>query len=201
MKHEGWAKQELRIPPDRVEMLDAYLRLLIERAIPLGMIAASDSARLRERHVLDCLRASALFLPDDSTAIDLGSGAGLPGIPLAVAHPQVRFTLVEARARRAAFLELVAEDLGLINVRVVSGRVEDLADQADLCLARAFAAPTRCWLLADRLLLANGRLIYWAGESLEGDSLERSLPSDVSVTLVASPKLERFGPLVMMCRQ
>jgi 16S rRNA (guanine527-N7)-methyltransferase len=182
-------------------MLDSYLRLLIEQAVPQGMIASSDSARLRERHLSDSLRAVSLLFATDKAVIDMGSGAGLPGIPLAVAHPELTFTLVESRKRRAAFLELVIEKLALENATVLSCRVEDLTSQADVCLARAFAAPARCWLLAERVLSARGRLIYWAGESFNLDSLERSLPAGVKVELVAAPKLERLGPLVMMCRQ
>lgn len=201
MKHEGWAQLSRQVPPYRLPMLDSYLRLLIERAVPQGMIASSDSARLRERHLTDSLRAVSLFFASDKSVIDMGSGAGLPGIPLAVAHPELTFTLVESRKRRAAFLELVIEKLGLENATVLTCRVEDLTTQADVCLARAFAAPLRCWLLAEQILSARGRLIYWAGESFDLDSLDRSMPTGVKVELVAAPKLERRGPLVMMCRQ
>ena len=201
MKHEGWA--ELGIPPgsERSDVLDAYLRLLIDRAVPLGMIAASDEARVRDRHLIDCLRASSLFLPADSSAIDLGSGAGLPGIPLAVTHPEVHFTLVESRKRRAAFLELTVEKLGLGNITVFPGRVEELTERADLCLARAFAALARCWLMAADHLLPGGRLIYWAGGSFDVASVQGVLPKGVAIVVTDTLKLERFGPLVMMTRQ
>jgi 16S rRNA (guanine527-N7)-methyltransferase len=201
VKHEGWGQLGSLIPPDRLGLLDAYLRLLAERAVPLGMIGPSDASRLRVRHVADSLRAVGLFLESDTTAVDLGSGAGLPGIPLAVALPAVVFTLVESRKRRAAFLELAIQTLGLENATVFAGRVEDLTDEADVCLARAFAAPARCWQLASSILTAQGRLIYWAGESFELDSSKRCMPPDVKVEVAMAPKLERLGPLVMMCRQ
>jgi 16S rRNA (guanine527-N7)-methyltransferase len=201
VKHEGWGQLGSLIRPDRLGLLDAYLGLLAERAVPLGMIGSSDASRLRVRHVADSLRAVGLFLESDTTAVDLGSGAGLPGIPLAVALPAVAFTLVESRKRRAAFLELAIQTLGLENATVFAGRVEDLADEADVCLARAFAAPPRCWQLASSILTAQGRLIYWAGESFELDPSKSSMPPDVKVELAMAPKLERLGPLVMMCRQ
>ena len=156
MKHEGWAQISQSLPPSQITLLEAYLRLLIELAVPQGMIASSDSARLRDRHVVDSLRAVTLFSPSDTSAIDLGSGAGLPGIPLAVAHPEVNFTLVESRLRRAAFLEMVIEKLALENATVITGRVEELAVTADLCTARAFAPPSRCWALARTTPVAAG---------------------------------------------
>jgi 16S rRNA (guanine527-N7)-methyltransferase len=201
VKHEGSAEPAPQVPLDRLGLLDTYLRLLQERAVPLGMIGPSDASRLRERHISDCLRAVSLFLESDATAVDLGSGAGLPGIPLAVALPAVVFTLVESRKRRAGFLELAIETLGLENATVFAGRVEDLTAEADVCVARAFAAPPHCWRLASRVLTARGRLIYWAGESFDLESLSRTMPPDVKVELAMAPKLERLRPLVMMCRQ
>lgn len=91
---------------DAAGRLVRFEALLAERAIPAGMIAASEAGRLRERHVLDCLRAATVVEPADRTALDLGSGAGLPGLVVAIALPDLAVTLVEGRRRRAAFCEL-----------------------------------------------------------------------------------------------
>ena len=88
----------------QVEALVRYEGLLRQRGIPLGLIAKGDAGRLWERHILDCLRAAPI--PEEvSSGYDLGSGAGLPGIVVAVARPDLRVVLVERRRRRAGFLE------------------------------------------------------------------------------------------------
>ncbi|MEZ0235606.1 MAG: RsmG family class I SAM-dependent methyltransferase, partial [Actinomycetota bacterium] len=92
MKHEGWAvAASLGVDLDdaAIERLERFERRLSEKGAPMGMVASSDLPRLRERHILDCLRATSL-LPEAGTVCDMGSGAGLPGIVLAIARPDVR---------------------------------------------------------------------------------------------------------------
>src|SRR5207244_13100906 len=96
------------------------------RVVDLGAVAEADRDTMWERHVLDSLRAAPIFEPLDESAYDLGSGAGLPGIPLAIARPDMHFSLVESRWRRVAWLELVTEELSLSNVQVLARRLEDV---------------------------------------------------------------------------
>ncbi|MFM8945060.1 MAG: 16S rRNA (guanine(527)-N(7))-methyltransferase RsmG [Actinomycetota bacterium] len=152
---------------DRIETLigeAGFEDLLEERAVDLGLISPGDAGRIHERHVLDSLRAAALVRPGDRTACDLGSGGGLPGLVVAIAVPHLTVTLAEVRARRAGFLELAVERLGLPSVRVHLGRAEDLPGPFDLCLARAFRSAPETWAIARPLLAPAGRLIYFAGE-------------------------------------
>jgi 16S rRNA (guanine527-N7)-methyltransferase len=172
--------------------------LLRERAVPAGMIAAGDASRLRERHVLDCLRAATVVRADDVRSLDLGSGAGLPGLVVAIAVPWLSVTLVERRQRRAAFCELAAERLGLENVRVRAVRIEDLTEDADLCFARALAPIEEAWRLAEPLLREGGRLVYFAGRGARGPF---SAPGARCLSTVDAPVLEGSGPLVIMGRQ
>ena len=120
MKHEAWAGQAHGVGSpldgDQLERLAAYVDLMREQAIPAGMVAPSDTARLWDRHIVDSLRAVPL-LSGVLELADLGSGAGLPGVPLAVALPRLRVALIEQRRQRVGFLELVVERLGLPNVR------------------------------------------------------------------------------------
>jgi len=171
-------------------------RLLVDRAIPLGMVASSDAARLRERHVLDCLRA-VTEVGDAASAYDLGSGAGLPGLVVAIAAPDLRIALVENRRRRVSFLELAVQDLGLTNVDVRAGRVEELSERVDLCFSRAFAPLAGAWLAAGPLLAAQGRLVYFAGNETPPESPAGARILAVRTSLV----LESAGPLVIMGRQ
>lgn len=186
----------MSLSPSQVALLEVFEDLLRERAIPAGLIAKADAGRVRTRHVLDCLRAAVPIAERDRDAYDLGSGAGLPGIVVAIARPMLSVGLVESRARRAAFLDLAIERLGLTNAHVLHGRIEDLAVPADVCFARALSSLPRAWELAEPRLRPGGRLFFFAGrqaqipERLAGRTLE------VGPALV----LERGGPLVIMAR-
>jgi 16S rRNA (guanine527-N7)-methyltransferase len=200
VKHEGWDLAEaldLELAPEQLEMLEAFESLIRERAIPLGMVATADTMRLRERHILDSLRAAVVVSSIDGTAYDLGSGAGLPGVVVAIACPDLRMTLVESRRPRAAFLQLVVDRLGLANTLVSNERVEKLHEPVGLCFSRAFARVGVAWDAADRLLLPGGRLVYFAGERFD----LAELPEDAVSTLVRTSALARSGPLVIMSRQ
>jgi 16S rRNA (guanine527-N7)-methyltransferase len=160
------------LSPRQRAALDRFVELLGDVAAPRGLVGERDRARIRVRHVEDSLRA-VRYLHEARRCTDLGSGAGLPGIPLAIARPQIRFRLVEAQVRRVAFLELVVAELALENVDVRQARAEELgraiqaAEATDACTARALADLPGAWALARPLLVPGGRLIYFAGASFE----------------------------------
>jgi len=201
VKHEGWESVTealgLTLPAEQVAQLEAFEDLIRERAIPLGMVATADQGRIRERHVHDSLRAATIVTQADLTGYDLGSGAGLPGVVVAIACPDLHLTLVESRRPRAAFLQLVVDRLGLANTSVATIRVEALTEPVDLCFSRAFARVAVAWAAADRLLHPGGRLVYFAGERFDASEL----PQDVVSSLVTTSALARSGPLVIMSRQ
>jgi 16S rRNA (guanine527-N7)-methyltransferase len=187
-------------PPQRAQLV-AFEDLLRDRAIKLGLIARGDLVQLHERHIEDCLRAAIHVLPTDRRAYDLGSGAGLPGVVLALAVPACRFILVESRSKRAGFIELVIESLQLPNAEVFHGRAEDLSSlspPADLVTARAFAPLERAWRIAHPLLRPGGRLVFFAGSK---DTLP-SEPTDPEqpMKMVVDRTLANQGPLVIMAR-
>jgi 16S rRNA (guanine527-N7)-methyltransferase len=195
--------EQLGLPLDdeAVGRLAAYLSLLGSRAIPLGLIAESDRRRLYERHVLDCLRAAVVLLPTDRRLIDMGSGAGLPGLVVACVRRDVTVVLVDSRRRAAAFLEAAADELRLrVDVRIE--RLDALEDAADACTARALAPLPTTWELAHPLLRPGGRLIYFAGAGLKepGTAAEAvrnpAPPSSVQIRRV----IESSPPLVIMER-
>ena len=196
VKHEGWAPD--RLTGSQRELLDRYEDLLRSVAVPRGMVASSDVDELRERHILDSLRLVPLLRPDAARVVDLGSGAGLPGIPLAVVDPALVVTLSETRSARIAFLELVVERLALEGVHVFPGRAEELPEGSfDLCLARGFGDPHRSWSVAERLLSRGGSLAYWAGRSFGPPDV----PHGAKVARIGEPALESGGPIVIMTRQ
>jgi 16S rRNA (guanine527-N7)-methyltransferase len=199
VKHEAWARQAAsatgrKLATEQLDRLAAYEDRLRAVAVPRGMIASSDVDRLWERHILDGLRAVS-EIPEDATVADLGSGAGIPGVPLAVSRPDARFTLIEPRTARAAFLEAVVDDLSLMNVEVVPKKAADTAGPFQVCTARAFASPTTTWQAAQRLLAQAGKLVYWAGESFDPDVL---VDAGVQFRLSTHSDLARTGPLVIM---
>jgi 16S rRNA (guanine527-N7)-methyltransferase len=194
VKHEG-PLPSLNAGQERA--LEGYEALLRGRGAASGMVSEDDVPRLRERHVLDSLRAAAAVGPEDRDAYDVGSGAGLPGVVVAIACPHLRLALVERRRSRAAFLELVVDELRLPNVTVVAAGSETLGGRVDAVFARALAPVGPAWAIAEPLLRPGGRLVYFAGQ---GFRPEVELPDDVRATLL-SPSLAPSGPLVIMTRQ
>src|SRR5512132_99983 len=202
VKHEAWGPwgDVLRFPIDArmADRLDRYEHLLLEKAFPFGMIGRGDRGQLRERHIVDSLRAATLLGPEPGRVVDLGSGAGLPGIPLAIVRQDLTFCLAELRKRRVAFMELAVDSLGLSNVSVFAGKVEQLTGPFDRCLSRAFAEVDRAWTIAERLLSPTGTLLVWAGRSLD---VGAGMPAGARMSVSAAPGLADAGPVVIMSRQ
>jgi 16S rRNA (guanine527-N7)-methyltransferase len=201
VKHEAWGLElealGLSLDPRQLRALERYQELLLSHAIPRGFVAASDRDRLWPRHVADGLRG-ALEIPAGGSVVDLGSGAGIPGVPLAIVCPSSSVTLVEPRRGRAAFLEAVVDGLGLPNVDVFIGRAQDLATRSSVCAARAFSSPRGTWEAAEPLLNADGILIYWAGAGFDPEELG---DLQISWRLSSRSDLADGGPLVIMGRQ
>lgn len=187
-----------RLAEPQKALLRQYETLLRSRAIPLGLISTADLDRVWERHVLDSLRGVACVRPQEETAFDIGSGSGLPGIPMAIAIPNVRFTLIESKRRRAAFLELVAETLELSNVAVAAVQAGEIRTKAGLCLARALGSPVACWHRASSLLAEGGRLLYWAGRTWGNDRVAELATMGVSAEICLEREFQWQGPLVIM---
>jgi len=202
VKHEAWGRwgEVLGFPIDAsmADRLERFEQLLLEKALPLGMIGRGDRGQIRERHIVDSLRAATLLGPGPGRAVDLGSGAGLPGIPLAIVRQDLTFGLAELRNRRIAFMELAVDSLGLSNVTVFAGKVEQLTGPFDRCLSRAFAEVDRAWTIAERLLSPTGKLLFWAGRSFD---VGAGIPEGARMSVSAAPGLADAGPVVIMSRQ
>lgn len=174
--------------------LETFTELLREVAVPRGFVAPSDASRLWERHVADSLRAVP-HLAGRKTVADLGSGAGLPGIPVAIVLTGTRVILVEPLRRRAAFLELAIERLGLANAAVAVSRAEELRERVDACVARALAPLERAWTLARPLLRPGGRLVHFAGV---GSEVPAEIAGAARVAVDRARVLASAGPLVII---
>ncbi len=137
-----------------------------------GVIGPREADRIWDRHILNSL-ALADLIPVGATVVDVGSGAGLPGIPLAIARPDLSVTLLEPLLRRTTFLEPVVRELGLGDrVRVVRARAEDHHEQYDVVTARALAPLDRLIRWCRPLLKDGGTLLALKGRSAE-DEIQR----------------------------
>lgn len=116
-----------------------YAELLVTIGTERGLIGPREADRIWSRHLFNCA-ALAPLLPAGSSVLDLGSGAGLPGIPVALARPDVTMVLLEPMARRVAFLTECVATLGLSRVEVVHARAQDQLPATDTVIARAVAA-------------------------------------------------------------
>lgn len=149
---------------ERYDTAAAYAESLATAGVERGLIGPREVPRLWERHILNCAVLAEL-VPDGVAVIDVGSGAGLPGIPLAIARPDVRVLLVEPMLRRTTYLEEMVVELGLSNVDVFRGRAEDCEVAAPVVTARAVASLDKLarWCLP--LAVPGGELLAMKGSS------------------------------------
>ena len=146
----------------------AFDEMLRTDGVHRGLVGPREVDRMWERHVLNCAVIAPAF-PEGASVVDVGSGAGLPGVVLAIARPDLRLVLLEPLLRRASFLEEVVERLGLASVEVRRGRAEDLhgAPGVDVVTARAVAPMERLvrWCLP--LSRPGGSLLAMKGARAE----------------------------------
>lgn len=165
---------------DRVDRLHRYAELLATVGIERGLVGPREQDRIWERHVLNSA-ALAPLLPRTGSVLDVGSGAGLPGVPLALARPDLTVVLLEPLLRRATFLQEVVAELGLHNVRVRRDRAEDVAgdEQADVVVARAVAPLPKLLAWCLPLTAPGGTLLAMKGDRGAGElaAAEPTLPS------------------------
>lgn len=153
---------------DRRPLAERFARHLADTGVSHGLIGPREVVRLWDRHILNCAVVAELIEPGASV-IDVGSGAGLPGLALAIARPDLEVTLIEPMERRTTWLTSVAENLGLRNVTVVRARAEEMHGRlvADVVTARAVAALDRLATWCLPLAPVGGRLIAMKGSSAE----------------------------------
>jgi 16S rRNA (guanine527-N7)-methyltransferase len=153
-------------PSERWPLIVRYVELLATAGVERGLIGPREAPRLWERHVLNCA-AVGEAIPPSSTVADLGSGAGLPGLVLAIARPDLDVTLVEPLLRRTVFLDEVVDELNLTNVVVHRGRAEELhgKERFDVVTARALAPLERLVGWAMPLVGRDGALLAMKGSS------------------------------------
>ncbi|MGO2747217.1 16S rRNA (guanine(527)-N(7))-methyltransferase RsmG [Microbacterium sp.] len=152
---------------DRIDVARAFTANLAEHGEERGLIGPLELPRLWTRHVLNSAIAAPLF---HGSVADIGSGAGLPGLVLAIARPDVRFTLVEPMERRVAWLDEQVAELGLENVTVLRSRAEDVTPQQfDVVTARAVSALRTLLPWTAPLVRDGGELVLLKGKNAEAE--------------------------------
>ncbi|MFJ3667947.1 16S rRNA (guanine(527)-N(7))-methyltransferase RsmG [Streptomyces sp. NPDC090106] len=157
---------------DRFDDAVRYAELLAEAGVQRGLIGPREVPRLWERHILNCAVLSEV-VPEGVTVCDVGSGAGLPGIPLALVRGDLKITLLEPLLRRTTFLTEVVELLGLDHVTVMRGRAEEVMGKlppVHVVTARAVAPLDRLATWGVPLLRPYGEML-----ALKGDTAEEEL--------------------------
>lgn len=159
-----------------------FASLLATEGVTRGLIGPRETARLWDRHLLNCAVVAEL-LPVTGQLVDIGSGAGLPGITLALMRPQLEVILLEPMLRRVAFLQECVDSLGMENTVVMRGRAEELSGEirADVATARAVAPLDKLAGWATGLLAPGGELL-----AIKGQSADEELAA-------AQPVLKRLG--------
>ena len=192
------AEMGVSMTPDQAAQFERYHEMLAEANARVNLTRVPDEAREAiDRNYLDCVAPIALGFPDVETAVDVGSGAGFPGIPLAIMLPGVRFTLIDALAKRVDFLRSVIDELGL-NAEALHLRAEDAArrgdlrERFDLAAARAVAPMNALCEYLLPLVRVGGRVL-----ALKGPGLDDELRAAENALATLGGRLERVQPLPM----
>lgn len=164
---------------DRIEMARGYAAALVRDGDLLGLLGPRELPRLWTRHILNSAVVAEL-IPDSKSVADIGSGAGLPGIPLAIAKPNNHFTLIEPMERRSDWLLEVVAELGLTNVTVLRARAEEVGEVFDIATARAVSALPKLLRLTVPMVRHGGQVLALKGskaaeEVAESKKLQKKL--------------------------
>ena len=174
--------------PELIRKLEPMLEMLASD--PASLSSVTDLPSATEVHLLDSLSATLLEeLENPEKVLDIGSGAGFPGIPLAAAMPETGFELIDSVGRKVEFINRVIEKLGLKNARAIQTRSEDWASSKGreaypVVTARAVAPLAQLAELASPLLEEGGALIAWKGaRESEGEGILKSAGSEIAMSL------------------
>ena len=180
------------------EQVIEYGQILATTAVERGLVGPREVDRIWDRHIFNSLPLINL-MPEGATVIDIGSGAGLPGVVLGLTRPDLQITLLEPLERRATFLLEVVTQLGLTNLQVVRGRAEEHKPRYQIVTARAVAPLPKLLQITWRLIAPGGKLLALKGENAESElaaaPISRFNPSKAEVILATHPLLPDQPPV------
>ena len=152
--------------PGQEDAIRAYTEFLITAGIERGLIGPREGERIWDRHIFNCLPITQL-LPIGASLFDIGSGAGLPGIVIALARPDLKVTLIEPLERRVEFLNEAVAAIAAsgVEIQVIRGRAQDVKKSADFVTARAVAPMEKLKKMSWHMVKTGGSLLAMKGES------------------------------------
>ena len=146
----------------KAKLLD-FSKALLQWNKRTNLISKSDERRVFSRHIVDSLSATSFLV--GNSIVDIGSGAGLPGLPLAIASPHKKFTLYERMKKRAHFMQFVIANLGIDNAQVIEAPFEEIVSKGEsfnCVVSRGVRSAEALWPLVERAITKTGRLIVYA---------------------------------------
>ena len=197
VSRETLSQEELieRYFPTRKAEIEQYAQFLIGPGIERGLIGPREGERIWERHIFNCLPVTTL-IPEGSIVFDIGSGAGLPGLVIALARPDLELFLIEPLQRRVDFLKEAVELLGIENVEVIRGKSESVKKSANYVTARAVAPLEKLKKITSHMIKPGGALLAMKGESAAEEA--KTVPG-AEVIEVNLPGLE-LGRIVKVAK-
>jgi 16S rRNA (guanine527-N7)-methyltransferase len=187
----GIASLNLKVTDQQVDQLLNFIKLIEKWNKAYNLTAIRDREEMARLHILDSLT----IVPhiEGKRIIDIGTGAGLPGIPLAICLPEVGFTLLDSNAKKTRFVQQVVLELKLKNVEVLHSRVENYHPEQtyDAVLTRAFASLPDIVKLTAHLLSKEGVLLAMKGQSLDAELAEITAKKSVISVSVPGTDVER----------
>lgn len=175
--------------PELKPEIEARLRDLVDQLLvtnaQYNLTSIREPAEAWNKHILDSLQALDLEVFEEAqTAVDVGAGAGFPGLPLAIALPGVRFSFIEATRKKCAFIESMSQYFGL-NANVINGRAEDVGhdkqyrQRFDVATARAVGSLMEVAEYCLPLVKVNGHVVLWRGKDAEAEARAAEIPLDL----------------------
>jgi len=175
---------------EQQEKIDKYAQILQTWGIERGLIGPKEGDRIWDRHIANCIPLTTL-IPINAQLVDIGSGAGLPGIVIALERPDVRVTLIEPLQRRVDFLQEAIAVLD-IDVEVIRSRSESVKKSFDIVTARAVAPLPKLLDMSWHLVKPNGALLAMKGEAAQSeiDAVEPKKHSITTLHIIELPNFE-----------
>ena len=185
---DGLAMMNLAITDNQFNQLCLYIDLLEKWNVAYNLTALKDERQMVYHHLLDSLSLTPFVSDTAKTVLDVGSGGGTPGIPLAIYRPDLAVTLVDSNSKKTAFLRQAVIELGLNNVQVITERVENIKEiQFDTIVSRAFAELGDFVRLTEQILAKNGEWLAMKGV-YPYEEVDR-LPENIMVKQVVEVKV------------
>ena len=163
--------EEFGVKSAEINMFSKYLSLLLEWNEKFNLTAITDKDEIEEKHFVDSIELAKYFDLKNKTLLDVGSGAGFPGIPLAIIEPTLKVTLLEATGKRVTFLKEVVKQLNLKNVEVIQGRAEELnkRESFDIVTARAVKELNVLLEISFYLVKVGGSFVAYKSSNIDNE--------------------------------